>query len=339
MGFDVAADGYDRFIGRYSSKLAPLFADFAGVVAGPALDVGCGPGALTVELAARVGADKVAGVDLSEQFVAACRARIPGADIRLASAETLPFATGAFDSALSQLVVSFVPNPEQMASEMHRVVRGGGTVAFCTFEANGFAMVRAFWDAALGFDPGAPDDARMPFRRSSELVELCERAGLRHVFAAELLVEASYSDFDDLWSPFSFGIGPAAEYLRAQAPLRRAAIREACFDSLGRPTAAFVLPAKVLAVRGRAADCTILNDVHKGRANANGTCVVTDADGDKIFVEWKCAGVMPACPGTERFVGGTGKYTGISGNQKFQGNFIGDAGAGWSDWKGEYKLT
>ncbi len=85
-------------------------------------------------------------------------------------------------------------------------------------------------------------------------------------------------------------------------------------------------------------DCTILNDVIKGRANANGTCVVTDADGDKIFVEWKCSGEMPACPGTERFVGGTGKYTGITGKQTFQGNFIGDTGAGWSDWKGKYKI-
>lgn len=85
-------------------------------------------------------------------------------------------------------------------------------------------------------------------------------------------------------------------------------------------------------------DCTLFNDVNKGRAHANGTCVVTDADGDKIFVEWKCEGVMPECPGTERFVGGTGKYTGISGDQVFQGNFIGNTGAGWSDWKGEYKI-
>ncbi len=85
-------------------------------------------------------------------------------------------------------------------------------------------------------------------------------------------------------------------------------------------------------------DCTLYNDVNKGRANATGTCVVTDAAGDKIFVEWKCAGAMPACPGTERFVGGTGKYKGISGEQKFQGNFIGDTGAGWSDWSGEYSI-
>jgi len=85
-------------------------------------------------------------------------------------------------------------------------------------------------------------------------------------------------------------------------------------------------------------DCTLMNDVNQGRANANGTCVVTDAEGDKAFLEWKCTGAMPACPGDERWVGGTGKYTGMSGTSKFQGNFIGATGAGWSDWSGEYKL-
>jgi hypothetical protein len=85
-------------------------------------------------------------------------------------------------------------------------------------------------------------------------------------------------------------------------------------------------------------DCTLMNDVNQGRANANGTCVVTDAEGDKAFLEWKCTGTMPACPGDERWGGGTGKYTGMSGTSKFQGNFIGATGAGWSDWSGEYKL-
>jgi hypothetical protein len=85
-------------------------------------------------------------------------------------------------------------------------------------------------------------------------------------------------------------------------------------------------------------DCTILNDVNQGRANANGACVVTDGEGDKAFLEYKCSGPMPTCPGEFRWVGGTGKYTGISGTSKFQGNFIGATGAGWSDWSGEYKL-
>ena len=85
-------------------------------------------------------------------------------------------------------------------------------------------------------------------------------------------------------------------------------------------------------------DCALMNDVNQGRANANGTCVIMDLDGDKIFLEWKCTGAMPACPGDERFVGGTGKYNGITGSSMFQGNFIGTTGAGWSDWNGEYKL-
>ncbi len=85
-------------------------------------------------------------------------------------------------------------------------------------------------------------------------------------------------------------------------------------------------------------DCALMNDVKQGQANAKGTCVVTDADGDKVFVEWKCTGPMPSCPGDEKFVGGTGKYAGITGDQKFQGNFIGTTGAGWSDWRGQYSI-
>ncbi|MEO8900738.1 MAG: class I SAM-dependent methyltransferase [Polyangiaceae bacterium] len=251
MTFDVAADEYDRYIGRYSRELAPRFATFAGVQAGPVLDVGCGPGALTSELARRVGAERVAAVDPSEPFVTATRARVPGADIRLGRGETLPFGDDSFSAALSQLVLSFVRDADRMSSEMTRVVRVGGTVAFCMFEANGFTLVRSFWDAALRFDAHAPDDARLAYRRMDELVALCERARLRDVSTAEIALEASYESFEDLWSPFAFGIGPAAGYLKAQSDSRRDAIRDACFELLGKPGGAFVLGAKVLAVRGQ----------------------------------------------------------------------------------------
>jgi len=254
MSFVVAADGYDRFIGRYSRELAPRFATFAGVEAGLALDVGCGPGALTSELAKRVGAKSVAAVDPSEPFVAATRARVPGADVRLASGEALPFVDRTFAFALSQLVLSFARDADRMAAEMARVVQPGGTVAFCMFEANGFALVRTFWDAALRFDPKAPDDASLPFRRMDELVGLCERTHLHGLATAEIALEAGYDSFDDLWSPFAFGIGPAAGYLKAQSAERRAAIRDACFELFGKPAGAFTLGAKVLAVRGRVGD-------------------------------------------------------------------------------------
>jgi len=251
MTFAVTGEAYDRFIGRYSRMLAPRFLAFAEVEAGPVLDVGCGPGSLTEALAARFGAGSVAAVDPSEPFVAACRERVPGADVRAASAEALPFAERSFGAALSQLVLSFVRDADRMAAELSRVVREGGAVAACTFEANGFALVRTFWDAALRFDPAAPDDARLPFRRMAELDALWRHAGFRDVRGDVIEVEAAYAGFDDFWAPFGSGIGPAASYLVAQPEARRAAIRDACFESLGRPAGPFSLPARVLAIRGR----------------------------------------------------------------------------------------
>lgn len=251
MTFNVAADAYDRFVGRYSRELAPRFLAFAGVPEGPVLDVGCGPGSLTEAMAARFGATAVAAVDPSEPFVAGCRERVPGADVRLAAAEALPFDDGSFAAALTQLVLSFVRDARRAASEMARVVRAGGTVAACTFETNGFALARIFWDAALRFDSAAPDDARLPFRRMQTLVDLWEHTGLQRIETEILEIQVSYEDFDDFWSPFAFGVGPPGSYLVAQTDSRRAAIRDVCFATLGSPAGPFTLPAQVLAIRGR----------------------------------------------------------------------------------------
>src|SRR4029077_16568037 len=96
--FQVSGEAYDRFVGRYSAPLARAFADVAAVEAGvAALDIGCGPGALTAELVRRVGAEGVAAIDPSDPFAAECRRRNPGVDVRLASGEALPFADQTFD--------------------------------------------------------------------------------------------------------------------------------------------------------------------------------------------------------------------------------------------------
>src|ERR1700675_1564037 len=102
MSFNVGADEYDRFMGRYSVLLAPLLADLADVADGQqVLDVGCGPGALTAELARRLGPAAVAAVDPSESFVAAAQERHPGVRVQRGAAEQLPFADQAFDAALA----------------------------------------------------------------------------------------------------------------------------------------------------------------------------------------------------------------------------------------------
>src|SRR4051794_17682904 len=127
MGFDVGAESYDRFMGRYSVGLGGQMADLAGIAGGQrALDVGCGPGALTRELVARLGPDAVAAVDPSESFVAAARERNPGVDVRRAAAEDLPFGDREFDAALAQLVVHFMADP---GAGLEGVARVGGVVA------------------------------------------------------------------------------------------------------------------------------------------------------------------------------------------------------------------
>ena len=130
MSFDVAAEAYDRFMGRYSRQLSPQLAELAGVDGGQrVLDVGCGPGALTAELVARVGTAAVSAVDPSEPFVEAARARNPGVEVVQASAEALPFPDRTFDAALAQLVVHFMRDPVAGLAEMARVTRRGGVVA------------------------------------------------------------------------------------------------------------------------------------------------------------------------------------------------------------------
>ena len=136
-------------------RSSPQLADLAGVAAGQrVLDVGCGPGALTAELVARLGAASVAAVDPSEPFVAAARERHPGVDVRQASAEQLPFPDDAFDAALAQLVVHFMSDPVAGLGEMARVTRPDGVVAACVWDhAGGKGPLSAFWDAARELDP------------------------------------------------------------------------------------------------------------------------------------------------------------------------------------------
>ena len=250
VSFAVPGDAYDRFVGRYSRQLAPRFLDFAGVGSGPVLEVGCGPGALTAVLAVRFGPASVAAVEPSDSFAAACRARVPGADVRAAGAEALPFPDDAFGAVLSQLVLSFVGDAPRAMAEMLRVVRPGGTVAACTFAADGFALVGTFWRAALRLDPAAPDDARLPFRNEASLLALFQGAGLRDVTPGSIDLEARYEDFDDYWEPLAVGIGPTGAYLLRQSRSRRDELREGCRELLGRPTGPFTLPARAIAVRG-----------------------------------------------------------------------------------------
>jgi SAM-dependent methyltransferase len=252
VSFAVDADAYDRFMGRYSVLLAPRFADFAAVGAGVrAIDVGCGPGALTTELVARLGADAVAAVDPSESFVAAAKRRHPGVDVRRAPAEAIPFADGEFDTALAQLVVHFMSDPVAGLREMARVTRRDGVVAACVWDhAGGRGPLSPFWTAARRLDPTAPDESRLAGARAGHLGELFEAAGLRAVTDGELTVRLRHESFDEWWEPYTLGVGPAGSYAAGLEPGRREELRERCRALL--PEAPFTLEATAWAARGGA---------------------------------------------------------------------------------------
>jgi SAM-dependent methyltransferase len=241
-------------MGRYSRELAPRLADFAAIEPGSrALDVGCGPGALTAELVRRVGADSVIAADPSESFVAACAESVPGADVRVASAESLPWPDDSVDAALAQLVVNFLEHPAAGVIEMCRLVRPGGTVSACTWDySDGMRMLRTFWDAALALDPEAPDEGRtMRYQDPHDLAALWRETRLEEVETTPLEVEAEYRSFDDFWEPFLSGTGPGGAYCTSLSPKRQLALREECCRRLGDPRGPFALPARAWAVRGR----------------------------------------------------------------------------------------
>jgi SAM-dependent methyltransferase len=252
VSFDVAAEAYDRFMGRYSRLLSPQLADLAGVRKGQrVLDVGCGPGALTTELVKRLGPGAIAAVDPSEPFVAAARTRNPGVDVRQAPAERLPFEDGAFDAALAQLVVHFMSDPVAGLAEMTRVTRREGVVAACVWDhAGGQGPLSVFWDAAHELDPDVEDESDLAGAREGHLAELFEAAGLRDVEEATLSSSLEHESFEAWWEPFRGGVGPAGSYVAKLDAKGAAELRERCRAML--PVAPFTLTARAWAARGRA---------------------------------------------------------------------------------------
>ena len=250
MTFLVAAESYDRFMGRYSVQLGPQLATFAGVTAGMrALDVGCGPGALVGELVARLGAENVAAVEPSPPFVQAARERYPDVDVRQAPAEALPFEDDAFDVALAQLVVHFMDDPDAGLREMARVVEPGGVVAACVWDMAGDrAPLTPFWRGARELDPGVDDESHLAGVREGQLGELFRAAGLRDVEETTLEARSTFDTFDEWWEIFQLGVGPAGAYAKSLDDERRARLRELCHRRL--PIEPFTVEAHAWAVRG-----------------------------------------------------------------------------------------
>jgi SAM-dependent methyltransferase len=252
VGFDVAADAYGRFMGRYSEPLAEQFVQLAGVQVGQqALDVGCGPGALTAVLVERLGPGSVTAIDPSTPFVKATRARFPEVDVRTGAAEELPFDDDSFDVVLAQLVVHFMTDPVAGLREMARVTRPGGLVAASVWDhAGGAGPLATFWRAVREIDPDAHDESGLAGAREGHLAELCGAAGLTQVESTTLTVAVASPTFDDWWEPYTLGVGPAGDYVARLDAAQRDDLRRRCAQAL--PPAPFEITASAWCVLARA---------------------------------------------------------------------------------------
>jgi len=252
MSFAVAAEAYDRFMGRYSNPLAPAFADFAGIVPGQrVIDVGAGPGALTAVLAERLGADAVTAVEPSEPFVSALRERYPDVTVVHGPAENLPFEDDGFDTAIAQLVVHFMTDPVRGLSEMRRVTAPGGVVAANVWDhGGGRGPLSAYWEAVRELDPSNTGEGHLAGATQGDLTRLFEQAGLADVEEESLTVTVEHETFEEWWEPYTLGVGPAGSYVAGLEPEVREKLRERCRERLGDPP--IVIRADAWSARARA---------------------------------------------------------------------------------------
>lgn len=254
------ASGYEQLMGRWSQRLAPLFIDFAGIANGDkVLDVGCGTGSLTFELAKHAGLAEIAAIDFSPVFVEAATRRNtdPRVSIRQADACDLPFADNSFDRTLALLVLHFVPETGKAIAEMRRVVRPGGVVAAVVWDhLGGMTGMRMMIDTVAAMSEGGRQlRARycwQPMMQPGEMQRTFAEQGLRDVTETQLMIRMDYANFDDYWAPIGAGEGPLGKYVATLDAAERSRVDAAMRDAYeaGRPNGPRSFANVAWAVRG-----------------------------------------------------------------------------------------
>ncbi len=253
---------YDAYMGRWSRRIARHFLDKLNTSGGlDWFEVGCGTGALSAEILARSAPKSLVSIDSSEAFVATTRANVADVrgEFRVGDAQALDAETNSRDVVVSALVLNFVPDRTKALSEMARVARTGGIVAFYVWDypGGGVQFMQAFWDAATSLDPGARDlaeDRRFPFCTPQGLTELAAAAGLSAVTCEAIEVPTVFRDFDDYWQPFTLGAGPAPGYCMSLDTAGRERLRGTLEANLPRRAdGAVPLKARAWAIRSVAA--------------------------------------------------------------------------------------
>lgn len=201
--FDNGAD-YERYMGKWSQLVGDAFLEWLAPKVGLRwLDVGCGNGAFTEQIAEQCAPASLHGIDPSEaQLVyASTRPALRAARFQTGDAMALPYEDDAFDAAVMPLVLFFVPDPARGVAEMVRVVRAGGVVTAYAWDMPGAGFPYAILQAEMremGVTvPAAPsvDASRLDVMR-----ELWTGAGLDEVETHVITVRRTFADFDDYWT-------------------------------------------------------------------------------------------------------------------------------------------
>jgi SAM-dependent methyltransferase len=232
---EVWASGaaYDPYVGRWSRRVAREFVAWLAIPAGSRwLDVGCGTGALSQTILDMASPRELWGIDASERYVAYARKQVTDGRARfeVGDAGALACVSAVYDAVVSGLVLNFVPQPEVAVAEMARAAVVGGTVAAYVWDYAGeMQLMRHFWDAAGALDPSAlelDEGRRFPLCQPGPLVHLFRTARLDQVETRPIDVPTTFRDFNDYWSPFLGGQGPAPAYAISLSDERRTALRE-----------------------------------------------------------------------------------------------------------------
>jgi SAM-dependent methyltransferase len=222
------ADGYQRFMGRWSERLAEQILDFCGFDEGEiVLDVGCGLGSLARGVLSRTNATSVIGIDRRHDAVAAARRRTnnPRAAFHVGDARQMPYCGGNFDRCVSLLMLNFLPDYREAAAEMVRVTRIGGIVGAAAWDfAGGLPAHRMYYDTAAALDPAAcfRQGFLRPLQQKGEMAALWNESELALVVEIALTIWMEFGDFADYWAGYAWAAQEYLQKLSASASTRLA---------------------------------------------------------------------------------------------------------------------